>query len=233
MHKLYVTSVLSIMMAIPAFGATQWWMRDTVCRMDPTTCYVGMGTGYDAGMWDANADCRGMKIICADALSPAGDEPQPIGYNEIRNGNGINPDFDVTILNGDCFGRRKTTAGGSQALIDGKYVNVWCSGILDTVDETVPNGEVTSGTQPTCQELADKGYIAVQNNKCYGKMLNSAEYYIDCSGATLLPSQIIVLNGANFDSNASATTTDMKTIEAKFQEMYEVSQIQRNKYFTE
>lgn len=233
MNKLYLTSFLSLIIAMPAFGATKWWMHDTVCRLDPTTCYVGMGTGYDASMWDADAECRGVKLVCGAALQPAKDEPEAIGRNDIRNGRGINSDFDVTLLNGDCFGRRKTTAGGSQASVNDKFVNVWCSGILDTVDEVVPNGEITYGTQPTCQELADNGYIGVLNGKCYGKSFNTSEYYIDCSGGKLLPSQIIVLNGADYNENASGIILDSKTAAAKFEKMYSVSKTQHEKYFKE
>ncbi len=233
MKKLYITSLLSLIVATPAFSATQWWMHDTVCRLDPTTCYVGMGTGYDAGMWDADAGCRGMKIICGEALSPTQDEPETVGRNDIRWGDGINADFDVTLLNGDCFGRRKTTAGGSQASIDGKFVNVWCSGILNNVDETVPNGEITRGTQPTCQDLADDGYIGVLNDRCYGKSMDLNKYYIDCSGGKLLPSQIIVLNGANYDDSAAATPMDARAAEAKFNTMYSNSKALHDQHFKE
>ncbi len=230
MKKLYITSLLSLFATMPAMGASQWWQHDTVCRLDPTTCYVGMGTGYDAGLWDNRAGCRGMKIICGAAMDPASDEDQPLSRDAIRWGDGINYDFDVTLLNGNCFGRRKTTANGSQASINGDFVNVWCSGILDDAEETVPNGEITSGQQPTCRELADKGYIGVLNSKCYGKALDTTEYYIDCRGNSLLPQQIIVLNGADYTLD-DRLPMDAQRATAQFNQMYSVSKTQHDKYF--
>ncbi len=232
MKKLYLTSLLPLLAALPASGETPWWQQNTVCRLDPTTCYTGMGTGYDKGLWDADSKCRGMKIICGDALEPASDTNTTVSRNDIRAGDGINSDFDITLLNGDCFGRRKTQSGGTQASVDGKYVNVWCSGVLNNINTreeitSVTNGEIIAGTQPKCSDLAESGYIGVLNNNCYGKQYDLDDYYIDCSGNSLLPKQIIVLNGANYDENATVAPMDMNTAKAKFETMYSVSQAQR------
>ena len=62
------------------------------------------------------------KLICPDALNPAGDYPVTIGRNEIKSGTGINSDFDTDVLNGDCFGVRKTKDNGAMAMVNGKLL---------------------------------------------------------------------------------------------------------------
>lgn len=192
-----------------------------------------MGTGYDAQLWDASASCRGMKLICPNALTAGGDEPVPMGKTALAKGTGIKADFDVTALADGCFGARKTAANGTQASVNGKYVNVWCRGILDNPDEIVATGEITLGAQPTCANLAENGYAAVVNGRCYGKYYNPNEYYIEC-GAELLPNRLIVLNGADYMAGTSANTpVTMDDANNKFKSMYEVSKQQHEKYFTQ
>ncbi len=233
MKKLFFVSLLAILGAPAAFGAssTPWWQQPTICRISTTNCYVGMGTGFDAGMWDASANCRGMKLICPTALVKGGDEPVPMGKSAISKGTEIKKDFDTGVLAGGCFGARKTSANGTLASVNGKYVNVWCRGILDDPDETVATGEISTGAQPTCATLAERGYVAVVNNRCYGKYYNPNEYYIEC-GSDLLPTRLIVLNGADYQAGPSANTpATMDAAKTKFDSMYKVSREQHEKYF--
>lgn len=234
MKKLFLLSLLAIFemsYAFAATSATPWWLQPTVCRINTTHCYITMGVGYDSELWDASANCRGMKMICPDALTTGGDEPVAIGKTELSNGKKIKSDYDITVLADGCFGVRKTSANGTMASVNGKYVNVWCRGILDNPDEIVATGEITNGAQPTCTELAENGYAAVLNGKCYGKYYNPAEYYIEC-GAELTPNRLIILNGADYTETTSVNTpTTIDAARSVFDSMYKVSKTQHEKYF--
>ena len=234
MKKLFFVSLLGMLAAPAAFGATSstpWWLQPTICRISTTNCYVPMGAGYDAELWDTSANCRGMKLICPRALTAGGDEPVPMGKTDLSKGTGIKADFDVTALADGCFGARKTSANGTLASVNGKYINVYCRGVLDNPDEIVATGEITTGVQPTCGALAENGYAAVINGRCYGKYYNPNEYYIEC-GSDLLPTRLIVLNGADYMAGASANTpSTTDAAKAKFDSMHKVSQAQHEKYF--
>ena len=188
-----------------------------------------MGAGYDTEEWDVNGNCRGMKWICGNATNPAGFDSTLIGRVELARGTGINPDFDVNVLNGDCFGARKTIENGARASVNEKYVKVWCSGILDNPIDTIATGEIAA-VQPTCAALAEDGFVGVLNNKCYGKRYDTAQYFIECADASAeLPSRIIILNGADVYAAGNEPSTAAAAA-AKFDTMYSVSQSQRTKY---
>lgn len=231
MKNIIFISLLSIITAGSAVGATPWWQQPTICRLDPTNCYISMGTGYDSGMWDATSQCWGLKLICPDAVKQPQSQPVPMGRAEIARGTNLNPDYDTNILNGDCFGMRKTTANGTMASVNGKYVNVWCNGVLDNVDEVLETGEITYGAQPTCAALAENGYVGVVNKRCYGKYYDMAEYYIECTGSDLMPSRLIVLNGADYTLPMNGAPADKAAAEEKFDRMESVSATQRAKYY--
>lgn len=232
MKKLFLFSLLSFITVATANAATPWWLQPTICKLNPTDCYRGMGAGYDPEMWDATSSCWGIKYICGDALTTKTSDPQPMGRAEIARGTGISTDYDTDLLgvDGDCFGRRKTAENGSIASVNGKYVNVWCNGILPNPDETLEYGEITYGTQPTCASLAADGYVGIENGRCYGKYYDSAQYYIEC-GTDLLPSRLIVLNGADYTATTKYPTES--DAEKMFDTMYSVSRDQKAKYFTE
>ena len=217
-------------------ATTPWWMQPTVCRLDPTDCYTTMGMGFDSEMWDATSNCWGLKLICPDALVAYSRDPVPMGRAEIARDGGkkIKVDFDTNLLgtNGDCFGRRKTSENGTVASVNGTNVYVWCPGILDKPDETLPNGEITYGTQPTCKSLAEYGYVGIENGRCYGKYFDNAKYFIEC-GTALMPTRLIVLNGANYTAPMNGAPIDMDAAERLFDKMYNVSQTQHAKYFQE
>lgn len=192
-----------------------------------------MGVGYDSGMWDATSDCWGLKWICPEATVATNKAPVLIGRGDLMDGKVIKKDFDIDILNGYCFGARKTTANGTQVSINGKYVNVWCNGVLSNPDETVENGEIVTGAQPTCRDLAANGYVATKTEKCYGKYYSEDKYYIEC-GTGQMPTRLIVLNGAtdiNYSWNKGPTTEE--EAQKLFSKMYSVSQTQKKKYFSE
>lgn len=216
-----------------AFGAGPWWEQETICRLDPTNCYTNMGIGYDAGMWDATAECWGLKMICPAALHSAEREPIAVGRNDINRGTNINQDFDTDILNSSegCFGMRKTKSNGTMASVNGKFVNVWCPGVLHNPSEQLPNGEITYGTQPTCSQLAADRYVAVLNNRCYGTYYDEAKYFIECDGSTdMLPSRLIVLNGADYNSGGNSPV-DKNAADDLFERMVSVSKNQRSIYY--
>lgn len=233
MKKIFTFSVISALCGA-ASAATPWWQQPTICRLDPTKCYVSMGAGYDTELWDATSGCRGIKIICGAALSPQSDDATPIGRAEISRGAGINTrDYDINILNGDCFGSRKTSSNGTTVSLDGQYVNVWCNGVLGAagydVYETLGNGEITRGAQPSCNALADAGYAGIANGRCFGKYYDSAEYFIEC-GNDLAPSRLVILNGADIGGATSGPATRAEA-DALFDRMYKKSQEQHSKYF--
>ena len=209
-----------------------WWEQPTVCKIDTTKCYISMGAGYDPDIWDATSKCRGMKYVCPNATTMEHTVPVLVARKDIENKKNINPDFDIEQLSdsNDCFGRRKTNHDGTLVSVNGQFQQVWCSGILNSPDEILSNGEITYGKQPTCSELARDGYIATINNRCYGKYYDTEKHYIDCRTA-LLPKRIIILNGAdytNIDKNAPVTTDEAKTL---FKKMHSVSQQEHSKYF--
>ena len=231
--KYSTASILCAMFCgISHAATTPWWLQPTVCRLDPTDCYSAMGAGFDSEMWDATSNCWGLKLICPDALTEYSREPVPMGRAEIARGTKINSDFDTDLMgtDGDCFGRRKTATGGTTASVNGKYVNVWCPGILERPDETLPHGEITYGTQPTCAKLAEYGYVGIENGHCYGKYFDTAKYFIEC-GSALEPTRLIVLNGADYTAPANGAPVDEAAAERLFDKMYSISQTQRSKYF--
>ena len=233
MKKLFILSTLSLFCASVASAATTpWWLQPTVCRLDPTDCYTAMGTGFEPEMWDATSGCWGLKLICPEALTTTSRDAVPMGRAEIARGTGIKADFDTDLLSAtdECFGRRKTAEGGATASVDGKYVNVWCFGILNKSDETLDNGEIVYGAQPTCASLALDGYVAVENGRCYGKYYDTSKYYIVC-GSKLLPNRLIVLNGADYNSPTNGAPTTQDAADKLFDKMYAVSQKQKEKYF--
>ncbi len=232
MKKLFFTSLFCGITAIStADAAIPWWQQPTICRLNPAHCYTSMGAGFDSGMWDAGANCWGLKLICPEATTASDSEPVPMGRNEIASNDGINRDFDTNILNGDCYGARKTISNGSMASVNGDYVNVWCNGILDNPDETLAHGEITYRSQPTCAGLAENGYVGVLNGRCYGKYYNPNEYFIECAGTSILPKRLIVLNGADYTVPANGAPKDKNEANRKFDIMESTSRTQREKYF--
>ncbi len=214
-------------------GLMQWWTQADICRPNPTKCYIGMGMGFEPEMWDNMGNCWGMKLICPDALTTPASAPTPMTRSDIEQRRGIKADFDTTILNGDCYGMRRSSADGAQVMVDGKLVNVWCNGILDRVDEVVPSGEITLGEQPKCRDLAPNGWVAIANQRCYGKYYDPSQYYIECNDDSPLPSRIIVLNGANYSTGTDGSTSgaDAAATNKLFDKMITVSSEQRDKYY--
>ena len=231
MRKKFAISLTALTVSVTANASIPWWEQPTICRLDPTNCYSSMGTGYDKEIWDTNSECWGMKLICPEALKSNEYQPVPMGKTEIAKGTEIKKDFNIDILNGDCFGVRKTTSNGTMASVDGKYVKVWCNGVLENPDEFLDNGEITYGIQPTCSDLAEYGYVGIVNNRCYGKYYDTSEYYIECNGTDLLPNRIILLNGADYMIPTSSAPIDKSSAEKLFDQMESVSKSQREKYF--
>ncbi len=215
MKKLFL---LSLFFAVSdAISAIPWWEQPTVCRLNPASCYTTMGAGYEREMWDAGSNCWGVKVICGDALTNT-NNATPVGKTTISRGTNISSDYDLTVLNGDCFGVRKTSTDGTMASVNGTMVRVWCNGILSNVDETIETGEITYGAQPTCSTLAPDGYVAVQNGKCYGKYYDTDRYFIQCDNET---PTLIVLNGANYETGTTSYPQTQADADAIFNRMYE------------
>jgi hypothetical protein len=238
MYKMKKISLLfvSLLCIGGANAATPWWLQATVCRVNPNNCYAGMtGAGFDVEMWDANASCWGMKMVCPVATTADDNMPVMMGKNAIAARNGINVDYDINVLDGDCFGVRKTSENGTMASVDGRDVRVWCVGVLNNSDETLRNGEITFGTQPSCVDLAVDGWVATLNGKCYGKYYNPRDYYIECAGGGELPSRIISLGGArgmtSGDSSNIDYPVDTSAAKSVFDAMQSRSASQKSKYF--
>ncbi len=210
-----------------------WWEQITICRIDTTKCYTTMGNGFDTEMWDTYSKCRGMKYICPDALVENTAVPLLVSKKDMNNKNIIKTDYDTELLseNGDCFGRRKTNKSGNEVMVKGDYVKVWCEGVLDYSDETLPNGDILHGTQPTCETLKKNSYAAVENGKCFGKYYDNSTYYIDCVNNKLQPERIIILNGATYSKNTHLGPTTTTDAERMFDKMESISQAQKSQYF--
>ena len=115
--------------------------------------------------------------------------------------------------------------------MNGKYVNVWCNGILENPDEELQYGEITYGSAPNCKTLAEIGYVGILNGRCYGKYYDPSQYYIDCgAGSNELPNQLIVLNGADYLAPMDGAPATQTEADKLFDRMYSVSQTQRNNY---
>jgi len=194
-----------------AATTTPWWEQPTICQLNPTKCYTSMGVGFDAGLWDATSNCWGMKLICAEALSTIGD-PVPKSKTQLAAGTGINSDFDINAfsMDGSCYGARKVSSSGSTATVNGNQVKVYCPGVLsdaginDKYIQSVANGEISTGPQPNCTQLASNGWVAVLNGNCYGKKYDLNDYYIDCNcslcappSTSDLPNRIINIRAAS------------------------------------
>ena len=233
MKKLFTMSLLLSVMGVSSASAN-WWELQTVCRRDPSTCYTSMGIGYESGYWDPTHECWGQKYICGAALKTPQDDSKLMTKKQIASRDGINSDFDTDILNGDCFGVRKTMSNGSQATYNGNTVNVYCSGILeniysDNLIENVATGSILKrNTQPSCKELSEYEYVNVRNGKCYGKRYAESEYYIDCSRGDN-DVRLIILNGAEYTQPMGDTPTTMDAARDIFDHMVEISAKQRNK----
>lgn len=224
MKKAFLLSLLFI--TTNAVAVTPWWQQPTICRLNPANCYTSMGVGYDSEMWDANANCWGMKLICGDALTNT-NNPTFVGKTEIAARTNINEDFDLNTLNGDCFGVRKTTSDGSKASVDGQMVRVWCNGVLESndIEETIEHGDVAkTDHEPDCQALANNGYVDIQNGKCYGKKYDQSRYYIQCKNDK--PILIILNDATNYEDDLSVNDkqwgypTKQEDANAAFTRMY-------------
>lgn len=233
MKKLFTLSLLLSVMGVSNASAN-WWELQTVCRRDPTTCYASMGIGYDREWWDSTSECWGQKMICGAAFKIPQNDAKPMTKKQISSRDGINSDFDTDILNGDCFGVRKTMSNGSQATYNGKTVNVYCPGILeniysDNLIENVATGSILKrDTQPKCTELSEQEFVNVRNGKCYGKRYAESEYYIDCSRGDN-DVRLIILNGAEYTQPMGNNPTTMDAARDIFDHMVEISAKQRDK----
>ena len=230
MKKAFLLSFLLIPFMGSSQAALNWWEQPTVCRANPSKCYATMGAGYDTEEWDKDADCRGKKIICGAALKPTSDDNWALSKTDIRKMNGINPDFNIDILNGDCFGARRTISNGLQAIYNDEAIDVYCPDILETIYdykyiENVETGSIlTRATQPTCKDLAEYGYARVKNSRCYGKRYSESEYYIDCSRGTNSDARLIILNGADYSAPMGNNPRTMTEASETFDEMIELAQ---------
>lgn len=244
--KLYIFCIAMVLSHVDmSFGAvadktlsTSWWLQPTICKLNTTNCYSDMGIGYDKTMWDSTSNCWGVKMICPEATTYNNTSyPVAMTKSEIANGNNIDSSFDVTVLNGDCYGTRKTISNGSVAVIDGSNVKVWCTGVLNNPSETLENGQIQLGGEPTCQDLAQNGFVGIINQKCYGKYFDPNKYYIECESGELLPKKIILLNGADtvtgYNPAKPSVTypTDVNSATELFDKMQSVSAAKKAEYF--
>ena len=211
MKKIYSALFLTFIFA-PALGDwARWWEMPTICRPSNTMCYtealMNRG-GFMVEEWDTGANCRGKKIICPNAVvggTVSGLE-EAFSRAEIVAAGFISTDFDIDTLDsaGGCFGIRRLRGGGTEARVDGQWVNVFCPGILDDPDvERVGVGEIIADltAQPNCEDLSEFGFLgvlrSVSGGQCFGMPgFPPGDFYLDCGNA-LAPERIIVLNGAD------------------------------------
>ncbi|MBQ8474028.1 MAG: hypothetical protein IJ500_04185 [Alphaproteobacteria bacterium] len=228
MKQKFILSLMLIPFATASHAAINWWEQATVCRLDPSKCYSNMGIGYAIDEWDSDADCRGKKIICGAALKPQSDNDWSMSKYDIKSRNGINPDFDIDVLNGTCFGARKTVSNGSQAYYNNVLVNVFCPGVLenfydyDEIENVETGSILTKSEQPRCDKLATYGYVNVKNGRCYGKQYSESEYYIDCSRGDN-DVRLVILNGAEYTDHNDNSPRTPNDADAIFDEMLKIA----------
>lgn len=237
MRRMFLFIIVSVLLFGNANADTPWWQHDEFCRISPTNCYATMGIGYEPTDWDITSNCWGKKYICADAIRNSDSNDSVLmGRAEIADASRIDSDFDVTILNGDCFGARKIKDGGTKVSVDGEFVEVWCYGALSNPDENanLENGEIpASGLTPTCAELKTNGYVGIKNGKCYGKYYNQNEYYIQCNdnNPTTLPT-LVILNGVDSENVVvDSRITTQSDADSLFRQMYQNAQERHKLYF--
>lgn len=228
--KIIPLFILCVVPAVAQAATTfdKWWEHDEVCQIDDTRCY-NTYDGIDTEEWDASAGCRGLKYICPNALTTNVSDRVTKTRAQIASGTDIKVDFDINtyVSNDDCYGARRTRNNGATVSVGGQYVRVWCNGILDNpAAETLPNGEFTTGPQPTCRELAEYNIAGILNGNCYGRTYDTTLYAIDCNGESPV---LIVLNGANYDPNARGLTAADAT--STFNSMISTSATKRGIYF--
>ena len=230
--KYYKTFLFMIFtcMIFTSNALAYWWQPPTVCKMDTTKCYTVMGAGFDTEMWDATSKCRGMKYICPAALVSGGKEPILMGKRDLTNKHLIKSDYDINLYSAydDCFGMRRLSDDGTQVYYNGKYINIWCDGVLSKADEILENGEVTYGAQPTCTDLAKNNYVGIVNGTCFGKYYDTKKYSIEC-GTELLPRRLIVMNNAYWGSYPDNIPVTQNDADKFFEVMYDVSLSQQSK----
>ena len=224
MKKTLILSSLLILTVLPGHSAIKWWEQDTICRLDPSNCYTAMGMGFEPEYWDQTSECWGQKIICAAAQAPASSENKAMTKKEITARKNISNDYDITALNGDCFGVRKTSSNGSMATYNGKSVKVFCKNILENIFqndeiESLTNGSILlRNTEPTCQELAAQEYVNVKDKNCYGKKYSQSTYYIDCE--TSDSPRLIIHNNADYTAPQGDAPKTIADAEKIFNTMY-------------
>jgi hypothetical protein len=203
MKQIFLVSCLLSIVFFNAF-AVDWWTMPTICKPDQTNCYSAMsGAGFDSNEWDVGGNCRGKKLICPYAIIGGNAVvPTTFAKSEISDSAIISTDFDTSALDvqNGCFGLRKTQSNGTEAKVGSEWRKVYCNGIFDDPDEILPTGEIKLATaeQPTCETLKENGYIGILNGSCYGAYkYPPADFYLECSSSDLLPSRIVVLNGAS------------------------------------
>ena len=78
-------------------------------------------------------------------------------------------------------------------------------------------------------------FVAVLNQKCYGKFYDPASYYIECQGNNELPTRLIELNGADFvvgtNSGSYNYPTDTAAAKTLFDKMQATSATKKAEYF--
>ncbi len=231
MKKISLLSLAIIINTTYAHCAIKWWEQDTICRLDPSNCYTTMGIGFEAEYWDKTSECWGQKIICGAAQDPVSTENTAMTKKDISARKNINADYDTNILNGECFGARKTSSNGLFATKDGQQVKVFCPGILENVfysDETekLATGSILlRSTEPTCQELANEEYIGIKNGRCHGKKYEKSKYHIDCEHSDGI--RLIIHNGADFTAPQGDAPKTLADAEKQFETMYKKSQLIR------
>ncbi|MDR1071979.1 MAG: hypothetical protein LBL21_05045 [Rickettsiales bacterium] len=188
--------------AVTPAAAVDWWKMPTICKPNSATCYTSMGSGFDEAEWDDIGNCRGKKLICPSAITGGANAPEALAKHEISDPSKIADYFDVSALDaaGECFGMRRTRSNGTSAQVGSSaWVNVYCAGALGSPDEVLPTGGIMLNPldQPTCETLKADGYIGVLNGSCYGKpQYPPSDFFLECEGGNLLPSRIVILNGA-------------------------------------
>ena len=194
MNKKIISWILFVIVCSPALGAFDWWNLDDefVCQIDNTPCYFGVTQGVD-DEWDVTGSCRGRKYVCGDALKE-NTSSSAIAVNKTEINNSVSSDFDVTVYvaGENCYGTRKTTDNGRMASVNGRYVKVWCNGVLNSPTDTLSNGEFTTGAEPTCKQLANDGFAGIANGK------PTKEGVILLDGLKLLDSSKLTVSGSPY-----------------------------------
>ncbi|MCL2369432.1 MAG: hypothetical protein FWC83_02030, partial [Alphaproteobacteria bacterium] len=192
---------------IASADAMNWWERPTICQAVPFTevCPGAGGPGFEMQMWDTTGisptqGCWGVRRICREAFLIEPTDPRDdyiarprhstLTSMQIRSEFTIYSTNEINAFNAErgCYGVRLMAADSTRAVCTPyRTTPVWCPDVAESFPhinwERVGTGYMSCTENPTCRELAERGWVAMRGANCYGREFpydNGLGYFIEC-----------------------------------------------------